>query len=497
MPATRSRVSEALWDARHLGAGDPSADGAAGHGAAAHFAVGRAFRADVDRLVAALAEIGAGVALQRRRAMTPSRRVGRRRPAAGAAARLGDALGAVGAGAAEARAALSRARGRPARARPQRADRADDARRDRRRGSRRISRRCPSALDGARLVARRRRRAALGAATRPDARRASWSSSATTPSLRRARRLAARDGAADACGASATSSRSSYRLTLQRFLTLQVQGSEHARELLGGDARRSSSRAASRRGEALEAALALLAAIDLRARVGAIDAAGAGHRGRSRHAGPAGRRRAGSPRRCRQAALAAIAGAAHVPFLSHPEAFVAASDGVPRWPMTRKLATDPRASIRARVRRAFERAAATYDSAAVLQREVGQRMAERLGIVQAAIPRRSSTPAAAPARRWANCARAIRARGWSGSTCAADAASRAAPRSRGAGGCASAAAAIARRVRGAGARAALRWSAATSAGCRSPRAASTWSGATWRCNGSTTCRARSPNSVAC
>ena len=37
---------------------------------------------------------------------------------------------------------------------------------------------------------------------------------------------------------------------------------------------------------------------------------------------------------------------------------------------------------RASVRRAFERAAATYDSAAVLQREVGQRMAERLSIVR-------------------------------------------------------------------------------------------------------------------
>lgn len=37
---------------------------------------------------------------------------------------------------------------------------------------------------------------------------------------------------------------------------------------------------------------------------------------------------------------------------------------------------------RASMRRAFERAAATYDGAAVLQREVAQRMAERLGIVR-------------------------------------------------------------------------------------------------------------------
>jgi malonyl-CoA O-methyltransferase len=34
------------------------------------------------------------------------------------------------------------------------------------------------------------------------------------------------------------------------------------------------------------------------------------------------------------------------------------------------------------VRRAFERAAATYDAAAVLQREIGQRMAERLGVIK-------------------------------------------------------------------------------------------------------------------
>ena len=48
-------------------------------------------------------------------------------------------------------------------------------------------------------------------------------------------------------------------------------------------------------------------------------------------------------------------------------------------------AAEPSAPLnldRAQVRRAFERAAATYDGAAVLQREVGQRMAERLGFVR-------------------------------------------------------------------------------------------------------------------
>ncbi|MGH8713597.1 MAG: malonyl-[acyl-carrier protein] O-methyltransferase BioC, partial [Casimicrobiaceae bacterium] len=39
---------------------------------------------------------------------------------------------------------------------------------------------------------------------------------------------------------------------------------------------------------------------------------------------------------------------------------------------------------RGSLRRALERAAATYDAAAVLQREVAQRMAERLGIVRLA-----------------------------------------------------------------------------------------------------------------
>ncbi|TMG99050.1 MAG: malonyl-[acyl-carrier protein] O-methyltransferase BioC, partial [Betaproteobacteria bacterium] len=50
--------------------------------------------------------------------------------------------------------------------------------------------------------------------------------------------------------------------------------------------------------------------------------------------------------------------------------------------MPTERATGPMDLDRAQVRRAFERAAATYDEAAVLQREVGQRMAERLGFVR-------------------------------------------------------------------------------------------------------------------
>ena len=45
-------------------------------------------------------------------------------------------------------------------------------------------------------------------------------------------------------------------------------------------------------------------------------------------------------------------------------------------------ARDPSRLDTASVRRAFERAAATYDSAAVLQREIAQRMAERLAVVK-------------------------------------------------------------------------------------------------------------------
>src|SRR5258708_30851870 len=45
-------------------------------------------------------------------------------------------------------------------------------------------------------------------------------------------------------------------------------------------------------------------------------------------------------------------------------------------------AHDPLQLDPASVRRTFERAAATYDAAAVLQREVGQRMAERLALVK-------------------------------------------------------------------------------------------------------------------
>lgn len=116
----------------------------------------------------------------------------------------------------------------------------------------------------------------------------------------------------------------SYRSTLQRFVTLQLQGSEHAREILGAMRTQLFARGAPSR-QSLEDALDALAAIDLRARVGSITqpalviagecdtlvpaAAGAW----LAEALPAGR-------------LAPIAGAAHAPFLSHPDEFFAASE---------------------------------------------------------------------------------------------------------------------------------------------------------------------------
>lgn len=115
----------------------------------------------------------------------------------------------------------------------------------------------------------------------------------------------------------------SYPATLQRFLTLQVQDSERAREVLAQLRRQWSGSARGAPPQALRAALDVLAATDLRGQVAGIEhpaliisgerdtlvpaAAGAWLAA----ALPAGRH-------------APIAGAAHAPFLSHPEAFFAA-----------------------------------------------------------------------------------------------------------------------------------------------------------------------------
>ena len=121
----------------------------------------------------------------------------------------------------------------------------------------------------------------------------------------------------------------SYRLTLQRFVTLQVQGSEHARPVLGElraqlFARGEPSRAT------LAAALELLAQVDLRAGVGSIRQSAVVIAGeRDALISPA----AGEwlARSMPNASFHLIEGAAHAPFLSHPEAFMRAfADGLSR-----------------------------------------------------------------------------------------------------------------------------------------------------------------------
>jgi pimeloyl-[acyl-carrier protein] methyl ester esterase len=113
-----------------------------------------------------------------------------------------------------------------------------------------------------------------------------------------------------------------YRQTLQRFVTLQVQGSEHAREALGS--LRSELFA---RGEpstqALRDWLDLLLTSDLRDDVRTISQPTlviAGDRDTIVPAA-AGRWLASA---LPKASLAIIPGAAHAPFLSHPDAFVEA-----------------------------------------------------------------------------------------------------------------------------------------------------------------------------
>jgi pimeloyl-[acyl-carrier protein] methyl ester esterase len=114
----------------------------------------------------------------------------------------------------------------------------------------------------------------------------------------------------------------SYRLTLQRFLTLQMQGGERNRDAL---AKMRATLFA--RGEpapaALRAALALLAATDLREVVAHIAPPALVIAGDRDTLTPlaAARWLAGALPR---ATLAVLAGAGHAPFISHPDAFVAA-----------------------------------------------------------------------------------------------------------------------------------------------------------------------------
>ena len=119
--------------------------------------------------------------------------------------------------------------------------------------------------------------------------------------------------------------RVAHRLTLQRFLSLQVQGSDTGRAALAALRHELFARGEPSR-DVLDAALALLQSIDLRAGVASIDAPALVVTGERDTLAPAaaGRWLAQALPRAR---LVEIAGAAHVPFLSHRDAFVAAVAG--------------------------------------------------------------------------------------------------------------------------------------------------------------------------
>jgi pimeloyl-[acyl-carrier protein] methyl ester esterase len=116
-----------------------------------------------------------------------------------------------------------------------------------------------------------------------------------------------------------------YRATLLRFLTLQLQGSDGRRATLAAMRGRLFERP-DPAPETLAAALAVLAGVDLRADL---------HRVTTPTLVVAGERDALTPARAGaalagalpNAVYAQIAGAAHVPFLSHPEEFARIVDG--------------------------------------------------------------------------------------------------------------------------------------------------------------------------
>ena len=142
--------------------------------------------------------------------------------------------------------------------------------------------------------------------------------------------------------------RAAYRLTLQRFLTLQVQGSDGGRATLAAlrhaavRARRADGRRARRCRSSWCAAL-ICATLAPTIRAPTLVVAGDRDTLAPRAAG------AWLAEALPNARLAEIPGAAHAPFLSHREAFLAARGAVSRWPLTRAFPRPTRAtSIRAR-----------------------------------------------------------------------------------------------------------------------------------------------------
>ena len=115
-----------------------------------------------------------------------------------------------------------------------------------------------------------------------------------------------------------------YRLTLQRFLTLQVQGSDEGRRTLG-DLRRHLFERGEPSADVLAAALAVLRDTDLRGSLSkvAVPAVVIGGERDALVPLPATEFLAAALPHARHAT---IAGAAHAPFLSHRAAFLAALD---------------------------------------------------------------------------------------------------------------------------------------------------------------------------
>ena len=119
--------------------------------------------------------------------------------------------------------------------------------------------------------------------------------------------------------------RVAYRQTLQRFLTLQVQGSEAGRRALAALRARLFERGTPD-ASAVARTLELLMDTDLRARIPGIATPAlvlAGPRDTLAPAAAGEWLAAALP----HAAFRTVEGAAHAPFLSHPDAFVAAVEG--------------------------------------------------------------------------------------------------------------------------------------------------------------------------
>lgn len=114
----------------------------------------------------------------------------------------------------------------------------------------------------------------------------------------------------------------SYRLTLQRFVALQVQGSDQPRAVLAQLRTQLFARGEPSR-EAMHDALRLLARTDLRSEAGAIPQPAFVVSGTRDTLVPPG---AGEwlSRTLPRASFRLIPGAAHAPFLSHPDAFMSA-----------------------------------------------------------------------------------------------------------------------------------------------------------------------------